>query len=120
MLGAIAGIVIEAMLGCSRGRAVELHRGLLHTCDFLASCEQTWRHPAFRQLSLGLCVVHNKVLVRGALSLPELDDLQVLGSIDLRPVRVSKVLGILREQDVQGVLEVAFCCLVSVCFSKTV
>ena len=50
--------------------------------------------------------------VGGALFLPELDDLQVHISLNLRPVRVSEALGTLREQDVQGVQEVACCSLV--------
>ncbi len=108
VLRGLASIVVEAMLGCSRGRPVELHRGVVHTFDFLTSCEKTWRHSRFRQLAFGLSVVHNHVFERGALLLPELRDLQVLRSIDLRPLRIIEALGVLSEQDVQGVHEVAF------------
>ena len=87
---------------------MELHRGVVHAFDFLTSCEQTWRHSGFRQLSFGFRVVHNNVFERGALLLPELHDLQVLRSIDLRPLRIIEALGVLSEQDIEGVQEVAF------------
>ena len=86
--------------GGSRGRPVELHRGVVHTFDFLTRCEKTWRYSSFWQLSFGLSVVHNHVFERSALLLPELRDLQILRSIDLRPLRIIEALGVLSEQDV--------------------
>ena len=53
-------------------------------------------------------VVHNHVFERGALLFLHLRDLQVLRSIDLRPLRIIEALGVLSEQDVEGVQEVAF------------